>query len=94
MALMAYTAMPGLVEAATHFWDYKRAVFHFNGLELAPVLKEFGGLAGLESGPETMIYPRDVDPKEFIELLHAPYDPYLEGVHDGKVNLEYLYCRF
>lgn len=58
------------------------------------MMKEIGCLLGVELRPETMIDPREIWSKEFIELLRVPYDPYVEGVYEGKTTVEYMYSKF
>ena len=44
-----------LLRAAANYWVPSRYVFHFNGIELCPTIKEFGAIIG-ESEIDDLIF--------------------------------------
>ena len=81
-----------LLHATTNYWIPTQQVFHFNGVEICPTLKEFSAIMG-EPSVNDRIFPTMGDLPTLIQaLLDVPLEKVKQWCVFGKLNVYLIFA--
>ncbi|KAK9998019.1 hypothetical protein SO802_017622 [Lithocarpus litseifolius] len=84
-----------LLRAATNYWVPTRHVFHFNGVELCPIIEEFGAIMG-KPKVDNLVFPTTVGDLPFLlqVVLGVPLARTNRWCVFGKLNFSLVFANF